>query len=89
MLRLKLLDLVAKGIDRLALKQIKLSPFCIVKGIAVQQHNEPFHFDTPDLLGKDGETFALELAICHCHVSVLQKIQQDLQRAWMYAPWLS
>ena len=89
MLLLKLFDLVTKRIDCLALEKIELSPLRIVKSIAVQQHDEPFHFNIPNMLGKDCETFALEFAVCHSHVSALQRTQRDSQRALKYAPWLS
>ena len=89
MLLLKLLDLVTKGIDCFALEKIELPPLRIVKSVAVQQHDEPFHFNISNLLGKDCETLALEFAVCHRHVSVLQRIQRDSQRALKYAPWLS
>ena len=76
-LLLKLLDLVTKGINRLVLEKIELPPLRIVKSVAIQQHDEPFHFNISNLLGKDCETLALEFAVCHSHVSVLQKIQRD------------
>ena len=56
---LKLLYLVTQGINGFSLEKVVLSPFGIVEGVTVQQHDEPFHFHASNLLGKNGEALLL------------------------------
>ena len=72
---LELLYLVAKRINGLSLEEIVFAPFGIVKGVAIQQHDEPFHFHASNLFGQDGESLAFKFAICHRHVNHLQRTQ--------------
>ena len=75
---LELPYLVAKRINGLPLEEIVFAPFGIVEGVAVQQHDEPFHLHAPNLFGQNAETLTFKFAICHCHVNHLRRTQPDL-----------
>ena len=79
---LELFNFVAKRINGLALEEILFSPFGIVKGVTVQQHDKTLHLHVADLLGKDGKALAFQFAVSHCHVSFLQRIQLGSRYAW-------
>ena len=86
--RLESLDLVAQRVYCLALKEIAFTPFRIVERIAIEEHHKTLHLDVAHLLGQNGKALGFQFAICHSHVSHLQKTPVDWQCTCSSAPFL-